>query len=723
MKKFFPVFAFFSLLLILSGKSSLDSLTLSSQQVGEEAAALDRILGNAHREHKLEIPDDLDDGQLVRRIYLSIAGRIPSYAETTAFLKDGSKNKKAKLIDYLLKSPAYDSQMFNWWADLLRLQTRMRGGNQIGAGEIYNHWVRERINENTPFDQVAYSLITAEGYPWEDGATGYYLRDAGMELDNMSNTTQLFLGTQMVCAQCHNHPFDKWTQQEYYKMAAFTYGVTTRMGGSLQNDLKSHFAKINKGLSTKKKKQKAQSKESAALRKALQEMIQPLRYGTRHTTRPLTLPHDYQYDDAQPKDRVSPAPIFGKALEVPNNDLKVDAYGKWMTSPENPRFTKVIANRIWKKVFGRGLVEPVDDWRDDTQASIPELLDHLEKLMVRVDYNLKEFQRILLNVKAFDREAVNYEIANDQPYYFEGPILTRMSAEQLWDSFISLAIPYPDERIRDPKIIENKLDQFAEYQDKVINLEPKAMVSLAGKAAKASKGVLSEMERIQKNLREAQEADDREAVARLRREYGKARNEQRSLFAKLIMGDDFDVRSLYNRGTNGIGKADSRWKGYSTGLLRASEITTPAPPGHFLREFGQSDREIIENSNKQASVPQALTLLNGVIYGAVFSPQSPLSKNLALADTDEFKIRVLFLSVLNREPTKQETKDCLNLVIKKSTIPPPTLKIPDQWPNEKKKKYRQNMAKKLQALALADNKRFLGVAWALMNTRQFSFIQ
>ena len=723
MKKFLPVFAFFSLLLTLSGKSPRDSLSLTPQQVGEEAATVDRILGNVHREHKLEIPDDLDDGQLLRRIYLSIAGRIPSYTETTSFLNDSSKNKKAKLIDYLLKSPAYDSQMFNWWADLLRLQTRMRGGNQIGAGEIYNHWVRERINENTPFDQVAYSLITAEGYPWEDGATGYYLRDAGMELDNMSNTTQLFLGTQMVCAQCHDHPFDKWTQQEYYKMAAFTYGITTRMGGSLQNDLKSHFAKVNKGLSTKKKKQMAESKESAALRKALQEMIQPLRYGARHTSRPLTLPHDYQYDDAQPKDRVTPAPIFGKALEVPNNDLKIDAYGKWMTSPENPRFTKVIANRIWKKVFGRGLVEPVDDWRDDTQASIPELLDHLEKLMVRVDYNLKEFQRILLNVKAFDRGAVNYEIANDQPYYFEGPILTRMSAEQLWDSFISLAIPYSDERIRDPRIIEHKLDRFAEYQDKVVNLEPKAMVSLAGKAAKASKGVLSEMERIQKNIREAQEADDREAVARLRREYGKARNEQRSLFAKLIMGDDFDVRSLYNRGTNGIGKADSRWKGYNTGLMRASEITTPAPPGHFLREFGQSDREIIENSNKQASVPQALTLLNGVIYGAVFSPQSPLSKNLSQADTDEFKIRVLFLSLLNREPSKQETKDCLNLVIKKSTIPPPTLKIPEQWPNEKKKKYQQNMAKKLQALTLADNKRFFGVAWALMNTRQFSFIQ
>ncbi|MEC7627621.1 MAG: DUF1549 domain-containing protein [Verrucomicrobiota bacterium] len=715
--------AFVSLLLPLSGELPHDSFSLSSKQVLQEASAIDRILDKAHRKQKLEIPSDLEDGQLLRRIYLTVAGRIPSFDETTAFLNHRSEDQKAMLVDYLLNSPAYESQMFNWWADLLRLQSRMRGGNQIGAGELYNHWVREQVMENTPFDQMAYSLVTAQGYPWEDGATGYYLRDAGMELDNMSNTTQLFLGTQMVCAQCHNHPFDKWTQREYYEMAAFTYGITTRMGGQLQNDLKTHFNKVNKNLSPQKRKQKAQSKQTAALRKALQEMIQPLRYGSRHTARQLTLPHDYQYDDAQPESRVSPAPIFGESLGVENADDKIEAYGQWLTSSENPRFTKVIANRMWKKIFGRGLVEPVDDWRDDTQASIPELLDHLEKLMVRVNYDLKEFQRVLLNVQAFDREAVRYEITNDQPHFFEGPVLKRMSAEQLWDSFVSLSIPYSDERIRDPQIIEDKLDRFAEYQEKVENLDPTAMVSLAGKAAKASRQTLGEMERIQKELREAQEADDREAVARLRREYTKARNQQRSLFAKIIMGDDFDVRSLYNRATSAIPKKDSRWKGYNTGLMRASEIPTPAPPGHFLREFGQSDREIIENSNRQASVPQALTLLNGVIYGAVFSPQSPLSQNLSRADSDEYKIRVLFLSLLNREPSDLEMADCLAEVGKKSNILAPSLKIPNDWPVEKKEKYRKNMEKKLQELASSDNKRFLGVAWALMNTRQFSFIQ
>ena len=723
MKKLIFAQIFFSVLLIVPLSAVVKGKSLSLSQVQKEAGAIDSILLRSHRDKKIELPKTLDESILARRIYLAITGRIPSYDEINSFISDQSDQKKEYLIEELLHSPGYKSQMFNWWADLLRLQSRMRGGNQIGAGELYNHWVKEQINKNTGFNQIAYSLVTAEGYPWEDGASGYYLRDAGMELDNMSNTTQLFLGTQMVCAQCHNHPFDKWTQLEYYNMAAFTYGISTRMGGDLQNKVRNHFAQANKHLSTKKKKKKAQSKESAALRKALQEMMQPLRYGSQRTNRKLSLPHDYQYSDAKPKDVVSPKPIFGKQIEELNIENRVEVYGKWLTSPENPRFTKVIANRMWKKVFGRGLVEPVDDWRDDTQASIPELLEHLEKLMVRVNFDLREFQRILFNVKAFEREATNYEIANDEPYFFESPVLSRMSAEQLWDSFVSLSIPYSDERIRDPRIIEEKLKRFTEYQDKLESLEPKTMVKLAGKAAQASKQVLKKMDDIQKELREAQEADDRNAISRLRREYSIARNEQRTLFAELIMGSDFDVRTLYGRSTSGKPANDTRWKGYNSALMRASEITTPAPPGHFLREFGQSDREIIENSNTQATVPQALTLLNGVIYGGVFSPNSPLSKNLSLHKTDSEKIRVLFLSLLNREPTEKETMDCLKIVKAKSSIPPPTFKVSSDWPSDKRKKYLKKIADQKRALALSDNRRLWGVAWAIMNTRQFSFIQ
>ena len=117
------------------------------------------------------------------------------------------------------------------------------------------------------------------------------------------------------------------------------------------------------------------------MRKALQEMMRPL--VEPNIWQEAHLASHYQYDDAKPKDVVLPAPIFGKTSGKLDADNQVDSYGKWLTSTENPRFTKVIANRMWKKVFGRGLVEPADDWRDDTQASIPELLVHLEKLMTR----------------------------------------------------------------------------------------------------------------------------------------------------------------------------------------------------------------------------------------------------------------------------------------------------------------------------------------------------
>jgi hypothetical protein len=112
-----------------------------------------------------------------------------------------------------------------------------------------------------------------------------------------------------------------------------------------------------------------------------------------------------------------------------------------------------------------------------------------------------------------------------------------------------------------------------------------------------------------------------------------------------------------------------------------------------------------------------------VIYGAVFSPQSPLSKNLSRVDSEEEKIKVLFLSILNREPSDEETMDCLEIVKGKSSLPPPSMKIPEHWNRDKKEKYRKTMAKKMQDLAKSDNRRFLGVAWALMNTRQFTFIQ
>ena len=694
---------------------------LSPSIIQTEATAIDKILNRTYQKRNVEIPDKVSESALVRRLYLSLVGRIPTYGEINSYLYTTSVQKKSLLIEELTESYGYNSHMFNWWADLLRLKSQMRGGNQIQAGQLYNHWVKEQVGKNVPFDQMAYSLVTAEGYPWENGAVGYYLRDTGMPLDNMSNTAQIFLGTQMVCAQCHNHPFDKWTQMEYYKMASFTYGVSTRMGQGFKNKISQYFSQQTKDLSKTQRNELSNTKKVQSLRKAIQEMVQPLRYGAAHTGRKLSLPHDYQYEDAKPKSVVDSEPIF--ATDSLNKEIEnpVDAYGQWIISTNNPRFTKVISNRMWKKVFGRGIIEPVDDLRDDSESSIPELLTHLESLMIRVKYDLKKFQQILHHVKAFEREATGRELTSVEKYYFEAPILKRMSAEQLWDSIVTLSIPEVDERKTNPSKVESRLANFANYQKKIEGLTEKKIIQLAKKGSKENARINNNMNEIQLKIREAQEADDRLAVSRLRREYGEKRNEQKSLFASLIMGPEFDTRSLY-RGGKSKNSFDDRWKGYSGNLMRAAEIETPAPPGHFLREFGQSDREVIENSSNESSVPQALTLLNGVFYKALFDPRSPLSQNLLKANTTEAKIHVLFLSILNRNPSAEELSQSLSMVTSVPKVPY-QVPLPNKVSSEKKKKYLKSIQDKKQKLAYYNDRDFRGIAWSLINTRQFSFIQ
>ena len=191
----------------------------------------------------------------------------------------------------------------------------------------------------------------------------------------------------------------------------------------------------------------------------------------------IKLPNDYQYDNAQPGQELEAKTIFGLVVELDENLQEKGtrtSYASWLASPDNPRFTLVIANRLWKSVFGIGLVEPVDNMFDDTLATHPELMLHLEKIMVALDYDMKEFLRILYNTEAFQKEAPTREITSRDtkdesmpievkhvisgpypenpkrgavPYFYQGPIVERMSAEQLWDSLVTLNYPDIDNRI------------------------------------------------------------------------------------------------------------------------------------------------------------------------------------------------------------------------------------------------------------------------------------
>ena len=665
-------------------------LAIAPQSFAQPADSqrIDELIEADYKKHKITPNPPASDEVFLRRVYLDIIGRIPTKAEADSFLNAEVASKRSKLIDHLLDSDGRVSHDFNYWADLLRIKSRMQGE----SGGAYSQWVKDSLAKNQRYDDFVKEMVTADGFIWDNGAVGYYLRDAGMPLDNMSNTAQVFLGTQLVCAQCHNHPFDKWQQKDYYAMAAFTFGVETRVNPEQQLG-------ISKIIDRNKKRKRAEQM-SQSTRRALREILEPLSYGATESTREVKLPTDYQYDDAAPGSVVTAAPIFGEKIRLRGKESPRDGYAEWLTDTQNPRFTRVIANRLWKRAFGMGLIEPVDDLRDDTEASNPALMRYLEQQMRNKGYDMKRFMSMIYNTRTYQRAATTVEVPSDQPYYFPGPLLRRMSAEQMWDSIITLTIPAPDERKgvasysgRQLRAKENA-DRLKERADK----NPRDILEQAEKIGEAMDLFEAESKKIRFEILVAQEDDDQKLVRELRAKQKTAEKKRDESIRKInVAADQFGVDAMSMNDNSMTGKKGKRnnkgdepsdkWSAFNRDLVRASELPSPAPNGHFLREFGQSDRETIDNSNSDTSVAQALGLLNGTITDDVLSKNSIIMSSLETASTPEAKREVLFLSILGRQPRPEEAKTFAEYAKTKG------------------------------------DKAYPNLVWALLNTSEFAFVQ
>src|SRR5690606_5641011 len=193
--------------------------------------------------HQAEALPLVDDATFVRRAYLNVVGRIPSLQETERFLADQDPDKRTNLCDMLLDSPGRSSHFSNYWFDQLRVKSRQR---QL-SGEPFAHFIRQAVIDDVPYDKFVRQLLVAEGaaHGTANGATGHLMRDNGMPHDSMANTVRLFLGTRLECAQCHNHPFDHWTQKQFFEMAAFFGDMSYRDNTSLGN-----YRELRKELAT-----------------------------------------------------------------------------------------------------------------------------------------------------------------------------------------------------------------------------------------------------------------------------------------------------------------------------------------------------------------------------------------------------------------------------------------------------------------------------------------
>ncbi len=196
--------------------------------------------------------------------------------------------------------------MYNYWASILRLKDRPDANVLAYA---YRDWVKEQLRTNRPYDEWVYDMLTAEGKIWDNPAVGYTMRDTGMPLVHVDNTVRVFLGTQIGCAQCHDHPFDKWTQKEFYSLAAFTHGTSTRDGGGTPAFANGNpVQRIRDELKAKDPK--------AALNGSLQLLLNANLFRVSFKDRPLKLPHDYQYDNGKPNEVVPPKVLWGDVPAV-----------------------------------------------------------------------------------------------------------------------------------------------------------------------------------------------------------------------------------------------------------------------------------------------------------------------------------------------------------------------------------------------------------------------
>ncbi len=697
----------------------------------QSAKKIDEILSRHWQSMEVEAAPLVDDATFVRRAYLDVAGRIPTGAETRDFLRDSAEDKRARLIDSLLESEGYINHQFNFWADILRIHSQQGGGQQVVPA--YIDFVRESIRENQPYDEFVRSLVAAEGASYENGAVGYYYRDRGMPLDHMANTVRIFLGTRLECAQCHNHPFDKWTQMDFYHMAAFSYGMNTRSQDQ---------GKARDVLRKMQRDKELSAVERRKVQRAFQEIGRPLRNMVNLAYEPARLPqlpHDYQYDDAKPKEKIAEHVMFGEQPEISAPEERIEKYAEWMTSRDNPRFTSVIANRMWKKIFGLGLIEPVDEFTDYTTPAIPELMTYLEEAMRDRDYDLKRFQRMLLLTRAYQREAGTCETGIPATYAFTGPVARRMSAEQIWDSIVTLVNPDPEKGNWKQEQEAQMSMLFSGLMTEAIERIPEdQLMRKALEIVELQDEQQKQLAKLQKELTEAREKSNSEEVRRISRETNRLRQSIRdevhnSIYAPALkkmkpqlievclpegetMAMKVDASQMSSNGRppremsawiakkeremleqemDGLGITEAKERreyaryrqSVASNFIRAAHLSSPAPPGHFLRQFGQSDRETIENAETSASVPQALTLLNGNIFQTVVNPNSVISRAVLAEEGKRERIEMIYLSMLNRRPSAEEWE------------------ILQSGANERGEKI------------------FVDLAFALLNTQEFLFIK
>jgi hypothetical protein len=356
-----------------------------------------------------------DDATFLRRAYLDTTGTLPTAAQVKAFLGDTSSDRRDRVIDELLASEAFVDYWSYKWSDLLLVNGTLLRPDAVAA---FYKWIRQNVQRNTPWDDFCRQIVLARGESLTDGATNFYAIHQDPE-SLTENTCQAFMGLSIGCAKCHNHPLEKWTNDQYYAMANLYARVRAKgWGGDSRNgDGKRTLVVLERG-----------------------DLIQPSR--------------------GKPQ---APAPLDADPIAIDDPQDRRETLAKWLTSRDNPSFSRAIVNRVWANFMGVGLVEAVDDLRVSNPASSEQLLARLSAFTIENGYDLKALMRLILQSQAYQRSAEAIPANAEDSRFYCRYYPRRLMAEVLHDAIVTVTgVPTKFTEIEFPGSDKNPTKEYPE---------------------------------------------------------------------------------------------------------------------------------------------------------------------------------------------------------------------------------------------------------------------
>lgn len=361
----------------------------------EVVRKIDQLLAESWRKAELKPAPLASDSVFLRRVYLDLTGTIPTVSQVREFLRDQHPEKRARLIDRLLGLPAktnsstrtgnprHAAHLARVWRTVLlpNINNNLR---LRGQANFFEQWLRANFADNTPYNQMVHELLTTTGRTTGTGP-GLYYQSLELKPEKLAaSVSQVFLGVQIQCAQCHDHPFDHWKQKDFWEFAAFFAQLQRPQG---RNRFVGRVVDLAKG--------------------------------------EVTLPDS--------KTVVSPRFLGGSPVSSKNGQTRRQQLARWLTAADNPYFARATVNRVWGMLFGYGLVDPVDDFAKRNPPSHPEILDLLARDFARNNFNLRRLFRILTRTNAYQLSSEVVASRNTEPHLFQRMAVKTLTAEQIYD--------------------------------------------------------------------------------------------------------------------------------------------------------------------------------------------------------------------------------------------------------------------------------------------------